>query len=194
MSQSRIGRHPLSPSRRHFLKLASGLTATALASPLWASAAPQLAQAQERSLAFYNLHTGEELTTTYWAEGQYLGDELSDINYLLRDHRTDTHTEMDANLLDLLHDLQQLTGSRQPFHVISGYRSPKTNAALARQSSGVAKKSYHMRGMAIDIRLPGVDLEQLHKHALAMRGGGVGYYRRSDFIHVDVGRVRSWRG
>lgn len=165
-----------------------------MASPLWASAAPRLAQAQERSLAFYNLHTGEKLSRTYWAEGQYLRDELSDINYLLRDHRTDTQTEMDANLLDLLHDLQQLTGTREPFHVISGYRSPKTNAALASQSSGVAKKSYHMRGMAIDIRLPGVDLEQLHKHALAMRSGGVGYYRRSDFIHVDVGRVRSWHG
>jgi len=101
---------------------------------------------------------------------------------------------MDPRLLTLLDDLKNMVGSKQPFHIISGYRSPATNNMLNSQSNGVAKKSLHMQGKAIDIRIPGVNTRALQKSALALKGGGVGLYTRSDFVHVDVGRVRSWGG
>jgi uncharacterized protein YcbK (DUF882 family) len=112
--------------------------------------------------------------------------------YILRDHRTGDVHDMDQGLLDLLYLLQTRVESRQTFQIISGYRSPKTNAMLSGKSKGVAKRSYHMQGKAIDIRLNGCDLKQLHKAALSLKAGGVGYYPSSDFIHVDVGRVRRW--
>ena len=148
--------------------------------------------AQERSLRFSNTHTGEDLRTTYWAEGEYLDDSLREINNILRDHRTDEVYGMDKALLDLLFVLQSQVDSKDIFHIISGYRSPATNAMLNGKSKGVAKRSYHMRGMAIDIRLQGCELNNLRQAALALKAGGVGYYPASDFIHVDVGPVRSW--
>jgi uncharacterized protein YcbK (DUF882 family) len=117
---------------------------------------------------------------------------IREINHILRDHRTGDVHDMDQGLLDLLYLLQTRVESRQTFQIISGYRSPKTNAMLSGKSKGVAKRSYHMQGKAIDIRLNGCDLKQLHKAALSLKAGGVGYYPSSDFIHVDVGRVRRW--
>jgi len=117
---------------------------------------------------------------------------LRDINTVLRDHRSGDVYPIDTDLLDLLFALQATVGSRKAYEVISGYRSPATNASLRNTSSGVAKRSYHMQGKAIDIRLPGCDLEQLHTAALSIKAGGVGYYPGSDFIHVDVGPLRSW--
>lgn len=146
----------------------------------------------ERKLSFLNLHTGERLSTTYWADGQYQPEELAAINHILRDHRTGDVTEMDTALLELLNMLHNDMDSRRPFHIISGYRSPKTNAELRKTSSGVAKKSMHMQGRAIDIRLPGCRLSSLHKAALECQAGGVGYYPKSNFIHVDTGDVRHW--
>ena len=99
---------------------------------------------------------------------------------------------MDPKLLDLLHQLQEKVEHQGEFHVISGYRSPATNEMLSKRSSGVAKRSYHMLGQAIDVRLPGFDIQQLKKAAIALKGGGVGYYSSSDFVHLDVGRVRYW--
>ncbi len=149
----------------------------------------------ERILTMQNLHTGERTSSVYWAEGEYLQEGLADLNHLLRDHRRDESHAMDPQLLDQLYALQrQLGGGKTPFHVISGYRSPASNAQLRASSSGVAKRSLHMLGKAIDIRLPGHDLHRVHKAALQLRAGGVGYYPKSDFIHVDTGRVRSWRG
>lgn len=145
-----------------------------------------------RELRFDHLHTGEQLQTTYWVEGRYLRDSLADINYLLRDFRTGEEHPIDPSLLDLLHRLQQQTENLNPFQIISGYRSPQTNAQLRTASSGVAKKSLHMQGRALDIRLPGTPLKELHKLACEAKVGGVGLYTRSNFVHIDTGRVRYW--
>jgi len=174
-------------SRRGFIKCAS-LAAAAAAFPNVALASLE----KERSLAFNHLHTGEKLKLTYWADGQYIDESLAEINHLLRDFRTGERYQMDRDLIDLLHQLQLATGNSRSFEIISGYRSPKTNAALRSKSSGVAKKSLHMLGQAIDVRLPGTDLKHLHKAALAAKSGGVGLYTGSNFLHLDTGRVRFW--
>ena len=175
-------------SRRAFLGCGLAAAVTLTTGPAWAAFAKQPA----RVLGFHNTHTGENLKTVYWEKGVYIPEALDEINVVLRDHRTgDVHT-MDPKLLDLLAHLRQSMDSGQAFEVISGYRSPKTNAMLAANSSGVAKKSLHMQGMAIDIRLPGKRLKDLRSAALSLKGGGVGYYPKSDFVHVDTGRVRFW--
>lgn len=131
---------------------------------------------------------------TYWADGGYLSESQREINHLLRDFRTDESIEMDLNLMDLLFSLQNKIGKKGPFQIISAYRSPKTNEMLRGKSkqTGVAKKSLHLQGKAIDVRLQGVELKNLKKAAIALRSGGVGYYPKSDFIHVDTGRIRTW--
>jgi uncharacterized protein YcbK (DUF882 family) len=145
-----------------------------------------------RALHFLHTHTGEQLSVEY-AEGErYLPDALASVNRFLRDHRTGDVHPIDRGLLDLLHGLTQLTDTRRPFQVISGYRSPGTNAMLRRASGGVAGRSLHMVGQAIDIRLADVPLGKLRAAALAAGRGGVGYYPASDFVHVDTGRVRHW--
>ena len=128
----------------------------------------------------------------YREGGKYLDDALAAIDHLLRDHRTDDVVPIDRALLDNLASLREMLDTTEPFHVISGYRSPATNAKLAAASDGVARKSLHLQGRAIDIRMPGRELEQVRRAALAMNAGGVGYYRRSDFVHLDTGRVRTW--
>ncbi len=173
--------------RRSFLKLGA-------AGALSMSTGKAFASLQDRKLSLYNIHTGEELETTYWSEGSYVGQSLGEIDHVLRDFRTGDAISMDTRLLDLLHSIRTRLGGSQPFHVISGYRSPKTNAMLRSESSGVAKHSLHMQGMAADICLPGRDLSVLHQVALDLGLGGVGYYPRSNFVHVDVGRVRYWHG
>lgn len=176
--------------RRRFLQVGLGATAS-LAMP---NAFANIVKEQDRTISFLNLHTGEKLKATYWAEGQYQPDELKAINHVLRDHRTGDMHDMDNNLIEMLNLLHHKMNGKQPFHVISGYRSPKTNAMLRNNSNGVAKKSLHMQGKAIDIRLPGRQLSELRKTALGMKVGGVGFYPGSDFIHVDTGRVRQWQG
>ena len=179
---------PAGIRRREFLRLGAVTTTALLASPVFAGSRA----AGERRLGFHNTHTGENLSATYWADGGYIDTELQDINILLRDHRSGDIHPIATDLLDLLFVLQSTVGSSKAYQVISGYRSPATNAALRDSSSGVAKHSYHMQGKAIDIRLPGCDLKRLHAAALSVRAGGVGYYPASDFIHVDVGPRRSW--
>ena len=147
---------------------------------------------QPRALAFQHLHTGEKLNTVYWADGRYLPDAMRHINWLLRDFRTDQVHPIDPQLLDLLADLHGHLQTREPFQVISGYRSPQTNAMLASLSDGVAQNSLHLDGKAIDIRVPGRRLRQVRAAALSLRQGGVGYYPHSDFVHVDTGRIRTW--
>lgn len=177
-------------SRRQFLlgSAVSGLTLLAAPSIAARTAAPV-----ERKLSFYNLHTGESLNTTYWSKGKYIAAELADINKLLRDHRTGRIEAIDKRLLDQLFLLQQHAERSGIFHIISGYRSPATNAGLHQDDkSGVAKRSLHMQGRAVDVRLPGIELKHLRKAALQLRAGGVGYYPESNFIHLDTGRVRYW--
>lgn len=182
-----------SHSRRRFLAGAGMLLAAAAMRPRPALAQSMIS-APERTLSFYNLHTGENLKTAYWAEGEYISESLSDINHLLRDFRNDEIKSIDLGLLNLLHAITQRLDTAKPIQLISGYRSPATNASLHARSSGVAKHSLHMEGMAADIRIPGHDLRELHKVALGMQRGGVGYYAKSDFVHVDVGQVRHWTG
>lgn len=145
-----------------------------------------------RALSFHNLHTDERLQVDYWRDGKYNPAALAKIDHILRDHYSGDIHPMDVRLMDLLHDLQGRLGSRSAIEIVSGYRSPKTNMHLAQYSDGVAKHSYHTRGMAIDLRLPGTPLPKIHHTALALRRGGVGYYPDSQFVHVDVGPVRTW--
>ncbi len=146
----------------------------------------------DRSLSLYNLHTGENLETVYWSRGRYISEALVDINFILRDHRTGEIESIDKRLLDLLYTIGKRLGTQNPFKIISGYRSPSTNSLLRKRSSGVAKGSLHQQGKAVDIRLPGCELSSLRNAAIALKGGGVGYYPHSNFVHVDVGRVRYW--
>lgn len=171
--------------RRRLLAGALGLAAPALIAGGASASAP-------RRLSLLNLHTGERLAATYFEAGRYLPDALAAIDHVLRDHRTGAVHPMSPDLLDLVAALSDRLSGAGTVQVISGYRSPASNAALHARSSGVATRSLHMQGMAMDIRVPGVELGQVRKAALAMGRGGVGYYPESDFVHVDVGRVRQW--
>lgn len=177
-------------TRRQLLHAGTAVLAAGVASPALAKIAP----ADYRAVAFNNLHTGEKVKVEYWAEGRYIPDALREVDHVLRDYRNNEVHRIDPKLLDLLNHLHHRLGSNRSFEVISGYRSPATNAMLHRRSHGVATHSLHMKGMAIDIRLPDRNLADLHNTALAMRAGGVGYYPKSDFVHIDVGRVRRWGG
>ena len=182
-----------SNSRRHFLTCLGGAVAAGLAEPATASLiAPESKLVAPRALTFDNLHTGEKASVEYWADGSYLPDALHEVNVILRDYRNGEVHPIEPKLLDLLHQLHAKLESTQPFEVISGYRSPQTNAMLRASGHGAASKSYHMKGMAIDIRLGDKNLKDIHEAALLMRVGGVGYYPESDFVHVDVGPVRRW--
>lgn len=157
---------------------------------------PTLAKTLEiktpRELAFNHTHTGKELSIIYHDGQSHLQPALEKINQFLSDFRTGEVYPIDTRLLDALFLLQQNTGVENPFEIISAYRSPKTNAKLRQKSQGVARRSLHMLGKAIDIRLQGYDTRTLKEQAIAMKIGGVGYYRRSNFIHLDTGRVRHW--
>jgi uncharacterized protein YcbK (DUF882 family) len=175
--------------RRRLLGLGLAAAASSLIAPAaFASQGPK----GDRSLSFYNTHTDEKLSATYVRGSSFDTGALKDINHILRDFRTGDVHPIDTNLLDLLTELHRKTGSKQPFQIISGYRSPKTNSMLNSESSGVAKRSMHLDGKAIDIRLADVKLTDLHAMAVSMKRGGVGMYPSSNFVHVDTGRVRYW--
>ena len=182
-------------SRRRFLGLgavaaaAAVLPAKALAAPVAKSGAP------ERVLSFFNTHTGERLQASYCCGGVYQPNVLEQVNFILRDFRANEIRPIDPKLLDLLYELGGVLHTDQPYHVISGYRSPQTNSMLRTRGgshTGVASGSLHVVGKAIDIRMPGVKLAHLHAAAMSLKLGGVGYYPSSDFVHVDTGRVRYW--
>jgi uncharacterized protein YcbK (DUF882 family) len=175
------------PGRRVFLRRAGA--AAALLLPLSAAWARS---AERRSLSFVHTHTGERLSTVYFEGGEYRPAELGRIDQLLRDFRTGDVHPIDPGVLDILSDLRVLADRDEPYEVISGYRSPQTNAALRRCSSGVAEHSLHIEGRAIDVRLPGFATRKLRELALGMARGGVGFYAKSDFVHLDNGRVRCW--
>lgn len=179
-------------SRRHMLGMGAAAAASILVPGVaWAGLRVLTGQAA-RSLAFYNLHTDERLKAIYWEKGHYIPEALAEINYLMRDFRANKIKPIEPALLDLLCALNHKLDTSKPFDLISGYRTPHTNAMLAAHSEGVALHSMHILGKAADIRVPGRSLAVLHRVALALRDGGVGYYPRSDFVHVDTGRVRHW--
>lgn len=163
---------------------------------LTSGAAPSLGTdiAKSRELSFYHTHTGKRLSVVYWRDGEYVESALEDVNDFLSDFRTGDRVDMDPQLLDLIYDVRASLGSDATFQVISAYRSPKTNEMLRsrRASSGVAKKSQHLLGKAIDVRLEGIQTANLRDAAIALQRGGVGYYEASDFVHMDTGRVRRW--
>jgi len=179
-------------SRRDFMRLGSATTAAA-AVPGLLFARKRSIGSQERNLAFYNLHTGERLKTVYWAEGRYMPGALKEINWILRDYRHNKVKPIDLRLLDLLYVLDRKLETHRPFHIICGYRTPATNHWLREHTAGVARHSMHVQAKAVDIRIPGCRLVALQRAALALHHGGVGIYPVSDFVHVDVGRVRRWR-
>jgi len=182
--------HPKAPGRRRFLRqttLACGVFGAMAALPAYAIVSPQ-----PRSLRFVHTHTGEQLSTTYFDGGDYVPAALTEVNHLLRDFRTGDASKMDPALLDILWSLQALADRAGTFEIISGYRSPATNAMLHRRSHGVAEHSQHMLGKAIDLRMTGYSTRRLSEHARALSRGGVGFYAASDFVHVDTGRVRFW--
>ncbi|MFH4445095.1 DUF882 domain-containing protein [Vibrio alginolyticus] len=176
-------------ARRDFLKMTAGgvVLASALPSFSWASLLDE-----PRALAMNNLNTGEILETCYFDGKRYINDELQRLNEFCRDHRRNEVHPMDRRLFDQISQIQKLIGTEAEVIVISGYRSPATNASLRNGSSRVAKKSMHMEGKAIDFRLDGVKLSTVRDAALSLKAGGVGYYPGSNFVHIDTGAVRSW--
>ena len=192
MEQNDVTRTGL--TRRTFVSFGAVAAAAAL-SPLRAQAAPPAKKSVVRSLSFFHTHTGERLKTTYCCDGKYEPLALRQIDHILRDWRVDKVKPIDPKLLDLLHELSGTLETDSPFHIISGYRSPVTNAGLREKGgahTGVATQSLHMVGKAIDIRLPGVKLDYLRGAARSLKLGGVGFYPSSNFVHVDTGRVRFW--
>ncbi len=173
-------------SRRAFL-LSSVCTAAGLLLPRVVFGAKMT----KMPLSFYHTHTGEKMIVHY-QPGLYTGSVRRALEYFLRDFRTGEKHPLDPQLFDSLHAIQKCCGKPTPFEVISGYRSPKTNDFLRRKSSGVARKSWHMQGRAVDIRVTGLPTTTLRDLALEQHKGGVGFYAKSDFIHLDTGRQRNW--
>jgi uncharacterized protein YcbK (DUF882 family) len=177
------------PSRRAVLAMGAVLVGTLAAEP---AAAASRIMMPPRALSFEQVHTGEKLSIVYWSNGRYNRQALRKINWLLRDFHTDEVCEIDPRLLDVLHGVQARLRTREPFCVLSAYRSPRTNAALAAMMDGVASTSFHTQGMAIDICMQRHSPSHLRMAAAVQRAGGVGYYPDHGFVHLDVGPVRHW--
>ncbi|KIN72491.1 YcbK family protein [Sulfitobacter guttiformis] len=184
-------------------KLSNGMTrrgllgafaATAVtAAPTFANAAGFLRGAGDiRRIKMYSGRTGERIDMIYWIEGQYIGDAVKEVNYFMRDWRTNDTVNMDLRTVDIMAAAHNLLEVNEPYMLLSGYRSPKTNAMLRSRSGGVAKNSLHLRGQAADLRLDSRSVRQVAKAAAVCRGGGVGQYSGSNFVHMDCGTVRTW--
>ncbi|AKL12796.1 Peptidase M15 [Phytobacter ursingii] len=151
-----------------------------------------LSTPRPRILTLNNLHTGETIKAQFFDGRGYIQDELAKLNHFFRDYRANKITTIDPKLFDQLYRLQGLLGTSKPVQLVSGYRSVDTNNELRAHSSGVAKKSYHTRGQAMDFHIEGISLSNIRKAALSMRAGGVGYYPSSNFVHIDTGPLRHW--
>lgn len=163
------------------------------AAPTFSNAAGFLRGAGDiRRIRMTGPRTGESLDTIYWIDGEYIKDAISEITYFMRDWRTDGVHDIDLRTIDILTAAHNLLDVSEPYMLISGYRSPETNAMLRRRSSGVAKNSRHLKGQAADVRLGSRSVNQMYRAAMACHAGGVGKYTRSDFVHMDCGPVRSW--
>jgi len=186
-------------SRRRVLKMGGALAGVSAAGLLATTAYGRESGGREsgngpKRIALLNLHTGERLDIEYFRDGIYVPSALAAIEVLLRDFRTGERHAIDPTLMDYLVQVAHTAGVDPAFSVISGYRSPQTNAHLREQSAGVAQHSLHIDGRAIDVRVAGVDCADLAAHALDLKRGGVGYYRKSDFVHLDTGAFRTWKG
>ncbi len=163
------------------------VTAAVLPNRVWAAAPDTL-----RRINIYSPRTDERLDAIYYVRGRYVPEVMQDLNRIMRDVRADESRQMDPRLIDILSAAQTLIGHDRPFSVISGFRSQRTNDMLRKNSSGVAKKSYHLKGMAADLRMEGVNVDLLQRAGKHIGGGGVGVYTRSNFVHFDTGPVRTW--
>ena len=180
-------------SRRRLIKI--GLVAAAASIvPYNSFAAAKELLNDERRICIYNLHTKEQVDTVFWKDGSYIPEALKELNHIFRDHYNGSERLIKRDLFNLLYAIQRKLQCNEPFQLISGYRSRSTNEMLRQRNKGVSRRSLHMRGMAADIRLPGDKLKTLRKAAFELQKGGVGYYPRSNFVHLDVGNVRFWRG
>lgn len=177
-------------SRRRFLTRSSMAAVGALLLPSTKSVASMLST--ERTLSFHNVHTDEELTIRCCPEKDYDRETRLRFSSLLRDHHADEVREMDPGLIDIFFALSAFTGSSGTFKILSGYRSPETNGWLRRFSHGVAEHSMHIEGKAVDIRMDDVSIREIRQAGMALAMGGVGYYPRSNFVHLDTGRIRHW--
>lgn len=205
------------PSRRRFLLRSSigaaallnstgahvvaGVAASAVASVAHAASEPNpelpaalaaLDNKAPRRLDLYSLHTKEELSVVYFTHGMYIDENIQALDHLMRDRRANVSTSMDIKLYDQLFLLQSKFEGKGPLHILSGYRTPETNAKLRRRSNGVAKNSLHIEGRAVDFYLPGVPVKTLRSAAVDLDAGGVGIYSRSGFVHIDTGAIRRW--
>ena len=178
-------------SRRRVLRAAGMMAGVSAAGFLEGVAAEETGS---RRIVLKNLHTPESLDIVYRRGGDYVPEAIAALEVLLRDYRTGARHPIDPALMDYLFEVAHLAGAEPVYSVISGYRSPQTNEMLHEKSGGVSSHSLHMEGRAIDVRLHGIDCASLAEKALAMQRGGVGYYNRSDFVHLDTGRFRTWRG
>jgi uncharacterized protein YcbK (DUF882 family) len=169
--------------------LISGLTAFA---PIRAAAFFPYKPVQSKTLRLHNPVSEETITTAYWHNGHYVPEALERIDYIMRDHRTDEVKSIDLGLINLMHSIKLTLRTDEPIHVVSGYRCRKSNELLRKSGKRAARNSYHLKGQAADIRLPKCQLRSLRKVAIANKGGGVGYYPRNNFIHIDVGPIRYW--
>jgi uncharacterized protein YcbK (DUF882 family) len=184
---------PTGLSRRDALRTLAAAGAGALAL-LAGSRAAHASSGASRRLVLHNTHTLESLSVEYCRDGSYCAPALAAVDHVLRDHRNGAVHPIDPQLLDVLHAVAGDCGRDAEFEVISGYRSPESNAAMHARSPGVAAKSLHMEGRAIDVRLVGCDLARLRDAGRALGRGGVGFYHGPQFVHLDTGRVRSWVG
>jgi uncharacterized protein YcbK (DUF882 family) len=180
-------------SRRKLLKIGL-ITAASTIIPCNTIAAVNDLLHEKRTISIYNLHSKEYIDVVYCRNGKYDKGALHDLHYIFRDHYNGVVRKMDPRLYDFLYAIKRKLDCKEPFHLISGYRSPATNKKLRRNNRGVARRSLHMKGKAADIRVPGHKLKTVRRAAYDLQGGGVGYYPRSNFLHIDSGRVRFWRG
>ena len=191
-------------SRRRFLKRAGMLgvaaSSTAFTSSVLATGGsqaptvqmPQLDPVASRRIHLVNAHTWDNLDVVYYTHGIYIDENIAQLNHLMRDRRANVSISMDTSLYDQLLRLQLALGTDKPVHILSGYRTPETNAKLRRRSPSVAKFSLHMEGRAADVYIPGIPVEKLHQAAVDMQAGGVGFYSNSNFVHMDTGAQRHW--
>tara|TARA_R100000322_G_scaffold170372_1_gene145449 strand:+ start:14214 stop:14840 length:627 start_codon:yes stop_codon:yes gene_type:complete len=178
-------------SRRALLGIFAATAVTA--APTFSKAAGFLRGSGDvRRLAMYAGRTGESINTIYWIEGEYIKEALAEINYFMRDARVDQQKAIDTRTLDIMAASHSLLDAQEPYMMLSGYRSPQTNAMLRSRSRGVAKNSLHLKGQAADLRLNSRSVHQIYKAASACKAGGVGKYSGSNFVHMDCGQVRSW--
>ena len=178
-------------SRRGLLG-AFGATLIA-AAPTYSNAAGFLRKAGDiRRIKMYSGRTGEHLDMVYWIDGEYVGEALQEVNYFMRDWRQNEAAQMDTRAIDIIAATRNLLDTENPFLLLSGYRTPKTNAMLRARSSSVARKSLHMEAKAADLRLHGRSVRQIASAASSCRAGGVGRYTSSNFVHIDCGVVRTW--